>query len=443
MAKKVQTGPAEFKLSIDWPKQAAGGGDPLLDASVGRLGIAVGDHQAASFKSDKGDTGTEVTVPLYDFAEWIAENWWALLYEPRKSEQSEDDFGFRSRHWLGTARNGFALPDMWITPAGDTIEISARDCYLRSSRVQFLEKFSSTATLENVRAELEEAVTQIIYHLNEAGFVDTAAQNAWRLIAETKADEEFYCRLVGSLGLSPYERNDALDELINFIANAIDDEIFLIDLCQASDLTNLERLSRIASSVRQALPSSQSFSLDALSSVRMPTDSAPFAWKWGLDATKQVRQNLGISERDPHGGNAFFELIGLDPELDSAVCVTEEGNDAGHLAGGVFRQDTTLQLALVDAPPPQRRFSAARGAFLGWLSKSNTSRLVTGARTRDQQASRAFAAEMLAPISYIRGRARGSTVSLSRIGEIADELDVSAAVVQHQAENNGYFVARY
>jgi hypothetical protein len=75
--------------------------------------------------------------PLYNVAEWMTSNWWALLFEPRKSDQiehSEDEVGFRARHWLGYAREGFALPDLWFYPLGDEIEIAAYEKYLRFAR---------------------------------------------------------------------------------------------------------------------------------------------------------------------------------------------------------------------------------------------------------------------------------------------------------------------
>src|SRR5438128_1628364 len=119
----------EFRFDVSWPSAPTGGGIPLLDASVGRLAISIQDKVVTAYKSDKGDTGTELTLPLYNVVEWITSNWWALLYEPRKTddEPGADDKAFRSRHWLGYARSGFALPDFWFLPAGDEIELSAQE----------------------------------------------------------------------------------------------------------------------------------------------------------------------------------------------------------------------------------------------------------------------------------------------------------------------------
>jgi|ERR1700730_1967885 hypothetical protein len=95
-----------------------------------------------------------------------------------------------------------------------------------------------------------------------------------------------------------------------------------------------------------------------------------------------------------------------------------------------------MRIALDEPQLPQRRFAAARAAFLGWTcSGPRCSRLITGARTRDQQMSRAFAAELLAPIDYIRKYAEVGLSSF-RMDEIASELGVSATVIRYQALNN-------
>jgi hypothetical protein len=100
-----------------------------------------------------------------------------------------------------------------------------------------------------------------------------------------------------------------------------------------------------------------------------------------------------------------------------------------------------MKVALGEPREAQRRFTAARATFLGWIEGDKAKRFVTGARTRSQQASRAFAAELLAPISYIQSRTGGRTISTYRIDEIADDLHVSPAVVRYQAQNNRMHVA--
>jgi hypothetical protein len=61
-------------------------------------------------------------------------------------------------------------------------------------------------------------------------------------------------------------------------------------------------------------------------------------------------------------------------------------------------------------------------------------RLLTGAGTKLQAASRAFAAELLAPAKSIHARIPDG-VDEERLDELADEFDVAPAVLAYQIEN--------
>ena len=116
---------------------------------------------------------------------------------------------------------------------------------------------------------------------------------------------------------------------------------------------------------------------------------------------------------------------------------------AGHterIKGGVKRHNDRMQVAIFDDMEPQRRFAAARAAFLGWAHAVDDSHLLTTAITRDQQASRAFAAEMLAPAGYIRTRAANRVLSDHAVREIAQALNAPAGAVSYQARHAGIHV---
>jgi hypothetical protein len=53
--------------------------------------------------------------------------------------------------------------------------------------------------------------------------------------------------------------------------------------------------------------------------------------------------------------------------------------------------------------------------------------------TRDQQANRAFAAELTAPVSFHRKHARRSKLTQDQVFDLAAELEIGADVVSKQA----------
>jgi Zn-dependent peptidase ImmA (M78 family) len=76
---------------------------------------------------------------------------------------------------------------------------------------------------------------------------------------------------------------------------------------------------------------------------------------------------------------------------------------------------------------------------LAWLSDDNASRLVTTAKTRQQRASRAFGAELLAPAKFINKRlGTEQDVSPFTLDKISNEIGVASTIVRLQAQNNGY-----
>ncbi len=436
MAHKHLEQPHDFKVDVRWPEMPTGGGIPLLDASVGRLSIFIQDTCVTAYQSDKGDTGTELTMPLYNIVEWITSNWWALLFEPRKNEQIEhgdDDFGYRSRHWLGFARDGFALPDLWFFPVGDEIELAAYEKYLRFARLTFLNSATAAVPTEDVRNVLRVFIDDTLRKMADVGIRDTIAHEMWARICSTGSDAEQYCRLIGSLGLSPYEEHKDIDRIIDLLADRTPASI-LADLFEVSDDSNLPSMARLAEKVCELLPKSREINIEALAKIEVPI-RGPQPWQWGKEAARKARTYFGITAQDQHGGDAFFEKLAIDPtSID--LSGLEEGPSAAKLSGGMKRDDVTLRMALGESQLPRRRFAAARGVFMGWSSGDHSSHLITSARTRQQQAARAFAAELLAPFEYIRRRAGGSNISMYRIEEIATELGVSPAVVKWQAHDN-------
>lgn len=436
MARKYLEQLPELRFDVGWQDTPTGGGIPLFDASVGQLTVSIQDAIVTSYRSDNGDVGDELTIPLYNVAEWIATNWWALLFEPRKSDvDSDEEIGFRSRHWLGFVRDGFALPDLWFHPLGDEIEVSAQAGYLRFARLEFLASAAASVPTDLVRKKLEYFVDSVLQKMRENGVGDTLAHEAWNLVRSTKPEAEPYCRLIGALGLSPYEEHEDVDRVIESLTETPPSVVS--DLFQASDDSNVRVLSKAVRQLWGQLLTFQEIDIEPLVGLDPPGRFGSAPWQWGKEAARIVRTGLGISSRDPKGGHAFFDKVGIDPDASDASGVIDDELATTRLSGGMKRQDDTMQIALAEPDLPRRRFAAARGAFLGWSSgMSSSSHLITTARTRDQQASRAFAAELLAPSDYIRGRAGGSAISTYRVEEIARELDVTPAVVRWQAQNN-------
>jgi hypothetical protein len=79
-----------------------------------------------------------------------------------------------------------------------------------------------------------------------------------------------------------------------------------------------------------------------------------------------------------------------------------------------------------------------RSYYLAWASAGSGYPLVTTATTYRQQASRAFAAEMICPAEYLSAEVRDEAgLTTDQIADIAEKFDCPFNVVRHQAENHG------
>jgi hypothetical protein len=279
-------------------------------------------------------------------------------------------------------------------------------------------------------------VTAVVDRLEEAGKRETDLQTEWMLVEGTEPDEKQFCSYMGSLGLSPYVQNDPIENTLERILPLIGERI-VADLCLASTPENFELAARAAESAIRTAEITPASNLEPLASISPPADnlSTP-AWHRGVEAARRVRRKLGIKDTDPRGGTKLFETLKIDPSRKAEHVRSEA--ETMPIVGAVIREDQTAYVALLQQTEVQRRFAAARAAYTAWTAEQRRDkRLMSLAVTRDQQASRAFAAELMAPFGYLRAEARKSRLSQDQVFELADNLNIGADVVQKQALNNG------
>jgi hypothetical protein len=399
---------------------------------MSRLQFFLDEKNVSEYRGTHED-GDSLEIPAYFIAEWIAENWWPLLWEPRKSEDAGDDADFLARHSLLTAEHGFALPKILIVPAGKAIHVTATARDVQFADIRFRNSASTWLPRHDVETELRRFVQAVAARLSECSISGTSLQEVWNLIEDTAEDERPFCRFLGALGSSPYilckEVEDVLDHALPILG-----ERLTMDLCLASTPQDIKASSHAAEVALSFANSAPESTLEPLATISVPSDnpSVP-AWRRGVEAAKRVRSRLGLKEIDPNGATQFFEKLNIDP--NAAI---RNDVQTGSVVGAVARENQTLRVALLQHTFNQRRFAAARAAYTAWTSEHKESRLLTLAVTRTQQANRAFAAELTAPLAYLRAHAKnGSKLSQDLVYELAAELHIGADVVQKQALNNG------
>src|SRR5205085_3936670 len=117
----------------------------------------------------------------------------------------------------------------------------------------------------------------------------------------------------------------------------------------------------------------------------------------------------------------------------------EENHVPGHNVRAVVGWTSNDGMVIVGRHPPRPdadRFFVARGLYHALFTCDRSERLITRAYTWDQQASRAFAAELLAPRAALIARAP-QQADRATIDQLAQEFATSTKVIENQLENAG------
>jgi len=421
---------SSFRISTDWIDTTVEG-QPPVDQTFASLGIEVGSEFVTAYESESGERGPRLEVPAYFLAEWIAANYWALLHEPCKNERYADDPGFRSRHWFGSARNGFVLPDMWLFASDEeTVSIKVQPASFPHARLGLRAAIDAEVSQRTVSKGFEDFIGQTVKRLDAKGVEDTALQQIWGVQRRLDRDERKYCELIGALGLSPYEDNESIERELTALTEELPEEA-VTDLCEAANDGDFIAAAADTRGSLKALETGPTIDIGPISSLAPVSANKP--WRMGIDLANRVRGRFSVKATDVNGGRTILGELGLS-EVINAKGKRELEDVVVH--GAMRRSENELRLNLIRKDPSQRRFDAARGCYMALSQVSGTTRLVTRARVRDQQASRAFAAELLVPREYLRNRVQG-IMSNYQAGDIAAELGVTPEVVMWRAADSG------
>lgn len=124
-------------------------------------------------------------------------------------------------------------------------------------------------------------------------------------------------------------------------------------------------------------------------------------------------------------------------EGEWAVTTVDLSSNSDRLSGVLASGSPTC--ALRPGLPTSRRFAMARAVGDYLMRSKPRAGLLTSMRTDQQAGTRSFAAELLAPAEGIRqriGARSGRWIEDETVEALANELEVSTLVVEHQIRNH-------
>ena len=422
-----------FRFETEWiPADGVRGRE--LAATWASLRIGVDDEIVTRVVDERARTVRDhVHVPLYVLAEWLVTNWWFLFHEVGNPAK-EGSPAYARRHALGASREGYAFPNLQVSPAGARTRLAWTPDRLEWANVEFLREGGTWIESGEFRDRCSEFVDLVVRRLAALNVEGTLLQEEWAAIRTAGADESKFCRVAAGLGRDPYAMDDAEREAVLGLADVLHGAV----LDEAVAVLDVDHLHADVAAIVDALEAGRaaSLSLERLRSLRIPIPRAASSWDPGYVLARRLRQRLALDGAPLASTAALGQAIGEDPDEIEAVTQPRHFAAAAFL-DGVVTADANGRpaFAIRRGRDEARRFQFCRGLAEVLLSPGSDA-LLTQARTDRQQRSRAFAAEFLAPSSGLRARVSRPVVDEDEVDGVAAEFGVSPLLVVHQLRNH-------
>ncbi|MFZ0210503.1 MAG: hypothetical protein WAL59_31100 [Roseiarcus sp.] len=404
-------------------------------ATYTRLKIVAGNAVLTRAFSKRGGGETEaLNLPIFSLTSYIARLWWPLLYEPLRAHESlrvKEGEAFLGRHRLDLPMHGDVFPSLGLCSAGDdAVLIEWALLENEYSPLRFLTlppKEPLQLSRESVELELMDLVESALARLNSGSSAHAKLDGDWNRVKESLGNpaQASYCMAAGRLGIDPYDP-EAPD--IGRFAENLPEDLFK-DISEAIDVSNLANTTEWTLQAKQALDSFPTIDVEAFGEP--PRDDLRItAGEVGFHAAKALRARLGLGD-NPR--KAVVTLLGGTAAKSSVLAE----NGPAPVTGLTHRTNGLAHIGTLARSARQRHFRASAAAYIAWCSQPGDIRAGTVAFTRRQQASRAFAAELVAPRSYLFERGGKAGFTEEDIEEVAGDLVAPHDTVYWQALRGG------
>ena len=426
------------RFETEWVNAAALSG-PELSATWASLHIRVNDAIVTRVVDRTDTVRSRVYVPLYPLAESLVTNWWFLLREIENPVKA-DDPGFRRRHALVSARDGYAFPNLQVMPSGERTHLTWTPDRLQWPRIEFLDGGHAWVDRDEFRECCSDLVARVVQRLVSLDIEGTILQEEWASIQAADQEEAIFCETAAGLGWDPYALDDAQRALVLGLEEALNRDWFDEALAVLDTEHPDAQVAAIAAAIETG--KSASLALERLRAIDPPAGTRPESlvdtpWNAGYALARCARQELALDDMPLSTTRELAQALGEDLQALKAATKSRKIN-VPELVNGVVTSDENKlpAFAIRDAYDNTRRFQFCRG-LAEVLASPNSDALLTQARSDRQQWSRAFAAEFLAPSAALRARVSRLTLDEDEIGALAVEFGVSPMLIMHQVENHG------
>ena len=417
-----------LRIHATWDR-AEGVSTPELAATWSDLAVEVGEDVVTLVKDRRSDSiRPSVHTSAYPLALWIAQHWWALTEHVRASATDTGALRWTARvrpSWLSShnvrgAGDGMPWPDLAILPEGGIARLVwFKGAGVAGQPITFLTSGNAFVPMGDLRAGLTELVESVLERLDSSGVPGTTLHDEWNSLAELTTDERQFAQACGRLGLDPFSLSDSLADEIEQLEHRVPSEL-LDDFLATADPHGLQQAAAWVEAARSRLHAAKPVALDL---GRQPIDDRR-PWLTGYAAARDVRRHLGLGPTETIELDDFVGLDRLDQPAEGLRGL------AGRVDGGVG-----LVVPGRHGGTTATRFSQAWALGLTTLAGRHLA-LLDPSQRAVPRASRAFAAELLAPAEGVERLLEDEPEPGERAFElIADRFGASPTLVAHQYQN--------
>jgi len=282
-----------FNIEIAWERLEHGPREKR--AAYGAIGLRVGnDLLTEAHDTFVGRVRQAVHLSGYLLAQWLAWNWWRLLWEPEGSPLS---LTWKMAHKLTTIGGGYVWPNVTCTSDGARMLLQATPTPTRANEpLRYVANVRQAISVHEFEAGAAEFIERVLEKLRSEGVHESNLAHIWRDVCEERRDDEasWYRHLEATMGFDPGE-GDA-----SFIDGLIADEkplgrLGVAELAsvastpvRANDLEALASTLGFDAQLTTDIPSSQELTTTAGDTHDEASASHP-AWIVGETAANALR----------------------------------------------------------------------------------------------------------------------------------------------------------
>ena len=293
-------------------------GDPLTK---------VLDNRAATIRDS-------IFVPLYPIAEWLVSNWWFLANEFENPDKKRTP-AFNRRHSLKTSTDGYALPDLTVTPSGARTTLRWTAGSSPWTKTDFLNSGQTTVDTDQFMQDCADFIEKVTRRLDARDVRSTFLQNEWAAIRNADDDESRFCAMSAQLGWDPYDLDESQHDQIFDLADQLGElsgEAFPVINASAP----MEDSAAILEAIDAAKPNELPLPPLQKSGTPWTVDGPP--WKAGYDLAKDTRSHLGLNGQPISDTESSASALSQDiGTLERATAPVEPLNRLSLVEGVVTR----------------------------------------------------------------------------------------------------------